>query len=753
MLKMKNIFAMTTLCLALVANTAFAAGNIQTGTDYHFNDATMSMDIYDSASVAGYKETEHLGALGGKAADDFSLANTITDMPKSAATASSGFIFFSGSPYLWDDLRTLEFSFFIDAEADDYSYICFTTSTTNNQRYLDNNAVLAVYPDGKVYSSNAQRATISTVNNRWHRVKLVIDGATGSAEVYLDDTFINTVGNMGYVEDSAGIPFTYFRFVAKGLQETESPDTRSFSFAIDDIRYYRNAAVSDPDSIHVYQDIIYSISENSGFSIEESGLRVQENTTWGELKSSLEVADGVSYKLYDSKITAAKTLTDTDTLDEGDVLVFTEEGNRKIEYLTIAGNVLADENFNNQADSLPAVVTNAEGVSAAHGYESGLYANADETDFARVGTINITTEHTGAASLNYQFDAEGISAVNSVNEAVKLPVATVQFSAAMAGDCSRLQIAGRPYYFNSEGTLVQGTTQANYLVVNRDGTVLLRNGKTVKITVNPEEWINVAITIYPSLMKYDLYVNGRLVVDKDMLSTSAMEGFTYGGMYWLRAGVVFDATETAAERTAKLALDNYKVYLGEYDPEGSVINLTSDRVKVSRTKGAIYIDGGEMEITDFASAIVYGDATPAIYTDHTFTEQVSDMVREGNVLVLSSENGLVKEYYAIAATPDFSYDDEITFTSADGVLTAKLGVRYIGAETAPGGVLMLAVYKNGALEEIRFDDTTATNGGVELTASCTLPEETTGVTAKAMFWDSLDKMVPYEISAAEWEAE
>ena len=50
--KMKNIFAMTTLCLALVANTAFAAGNIQTGTDYHFNDATMSMDIYDSASVA-----------------------------------------------------------------------------------------------------------------------------------------------------------------------------------------------------------------------------------------------------------------------------------------------------------------------------------------------------------------------------------------------------------------------------------------------------------------------------------------------------------------------------------------------------------------------------------------------------------------------------------------------------------------------------------------------------------------------------
>ena len=199
---------------------------------------------------------------------------------------------------------------------------------------------------------------------------------------------------MGYVEDSAGIPFTYFRFVAKGLQETESPDTRSFSFAIDDIRYYRNAAVSDPDSIHVYQDITYNISENSGFSIEESGLRVQENTTWGELKSSLEVADGVSYKLYDSKITAAKTLTDTDTLDEGDVLVFTEEGNRKIEYLTIVDNVLTDENFNNQADSLPAVVTNAEGVSAAHGYESGLYANADETDFARVGTINITTEHT-----------------------------------------------------------------------------------------------------------------------------------------------------------------------------------------------------------------------------------------------------------------------------------------------------------------------------------------------------------------------
>ena len=151
-----------------------------------------------------------------------------------------------------------------------------------------------------------------------------------------------------------------------------------------------------------------------------------------------------------------------------------------------------------------------------------------------------------------------------------MPVATVQFSAAMAGDCSRLQIAGRPYYFNSEGTLVQGTTQANYLVVNRDGTVLLRNGKTVKITVNPEEWINVAITIYPSLMKYDLYVNGRLVVDKDMLSTSAMEGFTYGGMYWLRAGVVFDATETAAERTAKLALDNYKVYLGEYDPKAAL---------------------------------------------------------------------------------------------------------------------------------------------------------------------------------------
>ena len=143
----------------------------------------------------------------------------------------------------------------------------------------------------------------------------------------------------------------------------------------------------------------------------------------------------------------------------------------------------------------------------------------------------------------------------------------------------------------------------------------------------------------------------------------------------------------------------------------------------------------------------FGTASPALYTDNTYTQQVDSWLEEGNVLVLTSVNGKVYSYYTIVIEsdepgPDPDPDDEfrvddaialsVTPAQSGGPATANASINmHVPAdEAAREAVLVVAAYKDGVLQGIEYVSESV-SGDRLLEAELEL-EETDGVTVKAM---------------------
>ena len=335
---------------------------------------------------------------------------------------------------------------------------------------------------------------------------------------------------------------------------------------------------------------------------------------------------------------------------------------------------------------------------------------------------------------------------------------TYEFSLAFEGDMNEVSLAN---FVSDENT---ERFAYNNPVRFKNGKIYVNdNGKDKFIrNYREKEWYRIGITYYPKELKQDIYVNGKKciakgwVVDDPTMRDPSAHKLT--GFYWNNISVNY--TENLDKvRTGKICVDDTRIYYGEhFDTADYQTQFESlDYATGGSIANDIYLDADGIESDVFAAGISFDEYNPPVsYTGNDYSEQ-AQTVNYGTTIVFTSPNGLVKEYYVVLS-PKTTIDNEIkcfvngyekkTFAAkADSdenyksTLSASASAVAPAFETGNVGCLAIAVYKNGVLTKL-VTDAKEIKSYTRFTVSCDITE-TDGITAKAMFMQSLASMKPY----------
>lgn len=487
-------------------------------------------------------------------------------------------------------------------------------------------------------------------------------------------------------------------------------------YALDDYKLYYGE--------YVRNEARYTVSDG----VEKYGnfIKLKGGETAEDILGAITF-DG-SVKLYADK-TYTTELTGTDAVTDGAVVVMTAD-NSKYYYLNAVSDheemVLIERDFNNGETLAMADLLSGDNGSTAVSHIGGLFGKtADDKAYVLSGTSNGVAGSGGRYQLNLTNYED---------------MYTTEFSVAASKD------SGFSFWAsfwmdaeqNSRGTLT-------FIYMDAEGNVSIPGllpGKDTGI-FKKDEWIRVAMTFDKGengAATSKLYLNGELYAEQQLGNFYDFRYITLSSPY-AQNGVTGDVFT---------AIDDYTIYYGAYydDPDNAA-TLTSEVYLVEDDN--IYVPkdmtyDGAIELYEFFGNVT-GCDNISVYTDRTYETMEEEGAYVGDIVVAASKNGLVRRYYNILYQ-EAVVDAEIT-TAVDGVagniLTAGTLSASISASApqayAMEGVLIMAIAKDGVLQEVKMDAKTIT-GATEFEVSYNLAD-TTGVTVKTMFLNGLGNIVPY----------
>lgn len=720
--------------------------------NYDFNQQDQKLRIVqDGDSKSHYNVDQTSGklfhyeeALYGKDAGDFCQVIQLKDIPKDDK-ANDGFAMYGERIYINEDTpaRTIEFSIAAEGDYDHFGIVGRPYYAT--QGYSDN--ILRFQSDGKVTVQGTEKAQYQ--QKQWQRVAFSTY-SDGSVDIWVNGT---QVANKALYSKNTGFNgYGWLRIALSNPSKAEdasAPEKRNAKLCIDD--YHEYAGAYQPAATG---DVTYSLAPDSGlFAGGNHEIYLPKGKTAEELFAAL-TQDGKTPKLYrDASLTETFT---SGPLSVGNVLLLTSQDGRQLRYLPLVSSELPLGRDFNQVDNGWYSVDN-QGQQFTTGYAPGLYGrDSEDRSYVSNGAVPAGTEVVqNMHSIRFAMDT-GVEVLNDTNwTTAKKPVVTVELSMATEGEFGTVTLQGRPRYFSKvDPSLNTGGNNRGiraYLRVQPDGTVTLKDGKeTAPFKLNPKEWFRVALTFYPEALTYDMYINGERVVEKDVISSgyTDTEKWEYRGMQWMSPAINFEVGTKEYARSARLAMDDFKVFVGEYDVADRVISV--DGYDKDDNLGVMDIPGN-LSVADFAGGLRCGTAVPTLYADHDFTEKITDgYLQDGNVLLLTSANGLVRKYYTLRIS-GMTCDERIRLyvngSESDaltaGALKAEIAAGFSGETQAPGGVLALAIYRDGALERVVLDEKQI-SASTDFSVSCDLTgQDMEGVSVKAMFWRDMETMCPY----------
>lgn len=258
-----------------------------------------------------------------------------------------------------------------------------------------------------------------------------------------------------------------------------------------------------------------------------------------------------------------------------------------------------------------------------------------------------------------------------------------------------------------------------------DGKILFSNDNSYNSTSDsglkwqPGLWYHIGATFNINEGGGTVYLNGRELGYLNVFSK---------GEYVHTVG--FDV----AGANAVAAIDNVKVYAGEYDYESDIVDpiVTTIRdLAIDDVKREIYIDSKN-------DSYLWNECVAdgvKIYTDYTLDTQVdpdTDSIEIGNVVPVVSKDGKVAEYYVVKDISDSSIyivKQNGEYISRGVVSSDNIDVKMFNAT----GVLIVAQYSGSELVKLDTSDTGAVEG---------LPLSGEAENVKLMFFETLDSAKP-----------
>ena len=673
-------------------------------------------------------------AIGGRAADDYSMIETFPDSAQISGFQIPSHYEWVDNSAIGSEATTMELSMFYDGAAD---YV--TLSSLINHHPTSYNNRNEVYEwvkvsDGKVYVKGTDTGILCQ-KGEWLRVAVELHYGGNEYYVYVNGKKFNVPNGYGYIR------INKWTQLQAGVNNA-GDGSKNIIVGVDDIKIYNRAYTPTGK-----EAVGYTVNTSSAFQYipQTKSAVINADTTVADVLSAVVTSNA---KEMHKSLSDQTAVTDGKAAD-GNVVVIKSEDGKSFDYLHLTTSQDCRIVFSDSMSTSSRFTSFGTGNETEIVNEGGLYTKAaDDISFTLQSNIPAGT------SLGYRTNyISDISSAMFDEDSF-----TYEFSLAFEGDMNEVSLAN---FVSDENT---ERFAYNNPVRFKNGKIYVNdNGKDKFIrNYREKEWYRIGITYYPKELKQDIYVNGKKciakgwVVDDPTMRDPSAHKLT--GFYWNNISVNY--TENLDKvRTGKICVDDTRIYYGEhFDTADYQTQFESiDYATGGSIANDIYLDSDGIEIGEFAGGISFDiDNPPMFYTGNDYAEQ-AETVNYGATLVFTSPNGLVKEYYVVLS-PKTTIDNEIkcfvngyekkTFAAkADSdenyksTLSASASAVAPAFETDAVGCLAIAVYKNGVLTKL-VTDAKEIKSYTRFTVSCDITE-TDGITAKAMFMQSLASMKPY----------
>ena len=744
----KMISGAAALAMVLsLAPMALAEGEVS----YNFNDQTQTLSMGDGGVITSGSE-QYTGAIsytqaasGKMDENDYAINATWSDVPYTV----SGVGGFEIPCYAWvqnneGDIRTMEFMFRY-SEGCDYAVIQSSVAadpTGGPQNWLTvidwvrfENGTVKVMTDN--INGTYLDTGIAARPGQWYRIAIEAHFTANESIVYINGQGFPLTGLANAVR--------YFRWTQArlGMSALGGEGSRDVSVSIDDLEIYTGAYEPTGDEAVGYT--VSGMNYNEGLK----GFFVDDTATVADILGAVQT----DCEMYMIDSLETNNIKSSGAVEEGNVVVIKSADGKTLDYLyvyTSNESLIVDEDSFSESSYYR---MDGDTLYAGNGVKTGIFGRGSGDWSFELYTNELPSDVQGANRYNFMADNAGVYTADAF---------TREFSISAEGDFDEVIFITRANF--------SGTSELAYqepVKFAKDGTITL-NGDRVypDARFKERQWYRVAITVYPRECKYDLYLNNEQVIDGCWLAMNDAlwnsDAYDITGFQWFQIQPMYSAGEAGGEtRSGSVYVDDTITYYGEYaESAENDVTFTSDYT-VDEAAGTITVPENT-DIDTFVSGMDFGTASPALYTDNTYTQQVDSWLEEGNVLVLTSVNGKVYSYYTIVIEsdepgPDPDPDDEfrvddaialsVTPAQSGGPATANASINmHVPAdEAAREAVLVVAAYKDGVLQGIEYVSESV-SGDRLLEAELEL-EETDGVTVKAMLWDG--GMKPYVNSASQ----
>lgn len=673
-------------------------------------------------------------AIGGRAADDYSMIETFPDSAKISGFQIPSHYEWVDNSAIGSEATTMELSMLYDGAAD---YV--TLSSLINHHPTSYNNRNEVYEwvkvsDGKVYVKGTDTGILCQ-KGEWLRVAVELHYAGNEYYVYVNGKKFTVPNGYGYIR------INKWTQLQAGVNNA-GDGSKNIIVGVDDIKIYNRAYTPTGK-----EAVGYTVNTSSAFQYipQAKSAVINAGTTVADVLSAVVTSNA---KEMHKSLSDPTAVADGKAAD-GNVVVIKSEDGKSFDYLHLTTSQDCRIVFSDSMSTSSRFTSFGTGNETEIVNESGLYTKAaDDISFTLQSNIPAGT------SLGYRTNyISDISSAMFDEDSF-----TYEFSLAFEGDMNEVSLAN---FVSDENT--QRFAYNNPIRFKNGKIYVNDNGKDKFIrNYREKEWYRIGITYYPKELKQDIYVNGKKciakgwVVDDPTMRDPSAHKLT--GFYWNNISVNY--TENLDKvRTGKICVDDTRIYYGEhFDTADYQTQFESiDYATGGSIANDIYLDSDGIEIGEFAGGISFDiDNPPMFYAGNDYAEQ-AETVNYGATLVFTSPNGLVKEYYVVLS-PKTTIDNEIkcfvngyekkTFAAkADSdenyksTLSASASAVAPAFETDAVGCLAIAVYKNGVLTKL-VTDAKEIKSYTRFTVSCDITE-TDGITAKAMFMQSLASMKPY----------
>lgn len=673
-------------------------------------------------------------AIGGRAAADHSMIETFPDSAKISGFQIPSHYEWVDNSAIGSEATTMELSMFYDGAAD---YV--TLSSLINHHPTSYNNRNEVYEwvkvsDGKVYVKGTDTGILCQ-KGEWLRVAVELHYGGNEYYVYVNGKKFNVPNGYGYIR------INKWTQLQAGVNNA-GDGSKNIIVGVDDIKIYNRAYTPTGK-----EAVGYTVNTSSAFQYipQTKSAVINADTTVADVLSAVVTSNA---KEMHKSLSDPTAVTDGKAAD-GNVVVIKSEDGKSFDYLHLTTSQDCRIVFSDSMSTSSRFTSFGTGNETEIVNEGGLYTKAADD-------ISFTLQSNVPAGTSLGYRTNYISDISSAM--FDEDSFTYEFSLAFEGDMNEVSLAN---FVSDENT---ERFAYNNPVRFKNGKIYVNdNGKDKFIrNYREKEWYRIGITYYPKELKQDIYVNGKKciakgwVVDDPTMRDPSAHKLT--GFYWNNISVNY--TENLDKvRTGKICVDDTRIYYGEhFDTADYQTQFESiDYATGGSIANDIYLDSDGIEIGEFAGGISFDiDNPPMFYAGNDYAEQ-AETVNYGATLVFTSPNGLVKEYYVVLS-PKTTIDNEIkcfvngyekkTFAAkADSdenyksTLSASASAVAPAFETDAVGCLAIAVYKNGVLTKL-VTDAKEIKSYTRFTVSCDITE-TDGITAKAMFMQSLASMKPY----------